>query len=44
MNEEMETELTEMNSRTENLAVKEEVNFDETIPIDIKKRTKHRSI
>ena len=35
MNEEMETELTEMNSRTEILAVSEEVNFDETIPIDI---------
>ena len=37
MNEEMEAELTEMDSRTDNLAVTEEVNFDETVPIDIRK-------
>ena len=34
MNEEMEAELTEMDSRTDNLAVSEDANVDETIPID----------
>ena len=33
----MEAELTEMDSRTENLAVTEESNVDEAIPIDIRK-------
>ena len=33
----MEAELTEMDSRTDNLAVSEEANFDEAIPIDIRK-------
>ena len=33
MNEEMEAELTEMDSRTDNMAVTEEANFDEAIPI-----------
>ena len=33
MNESMEAELTEMDSRTENLAVTEWENFDEAIPI-----------
>ena len=33
MNEEMEAELTEMDSRTEKLAVTEEENVDEAIPI-----------
>ena len=33
MNEAMEAELTEMDSRTDNLAVTEEANVDEAIPI-----------
>ena len=37
MNEEMEAELNEMDSRTYNLAVTEESNFDEAIPIYLKK-------
>ena len=37
MNEEMEAELTEMDSRTDNLAVTEEANVDEAIPIYLKK-------
>ena len=37
MNEAMEAELTEMNSRPDNLAVSEEENVDEAIPIDIRK-------
>ena len=37
MNEDMETELTEMDSRTENLAVTEEANVDKAIPIYLKK-------
>ena len=44
MNEKMEAELTEMDSRTDNLAVSEEANVDEAIPIDIYKITNHRSI
>ena len=35
--EKMETELTEMDSRTENLVVSEDANVDEAIPIDLKK-------
>ena len=37
MNEEMEAKLTEMYSRPDNLAVSEDGNFDEAIPIDIRK-------
>ena len=33
----MEAELTEMDSRTDNLAVTEEANVDEAITIDLKK-------
>ena len=35
MNKSMEDELTEMDSRTDNLAVTEEANVDEAIPIDL---------
>ena len=35
MNEEMEAELTEMDSRTDNLAVFEDANVDGAIPIDL---------
>ena len=35
MNEKMEDELTEMDSRTDILAVTEEANVDEDIPISI---------
>ena len=38
MNEEMEAELTEMYSRTENLEVSEDANVDEDIPLDIIKQ------
>ena len=34
MNREMEAELTEMASKTDNMAVTEEANVDEDIPID----------
>ena len=37
MNEEMEAKLTEMYSRPDNLAVSEDGNFDEAIPINIRK-------
>ena len=37
MNEEIEAELNEMDSRTDNLAVTEEANVDEDIPIDLRK-------
>ena len=37
MNEEMEAELTEMDSRSDNLAVSEDANVDEAIPIDLRK-------
>ena len=37
MNEAMEAELTEMDSRPDNLAVSEDVSFVEAIPIDIRK-------
>ena len=37
MNEKMEAELTGMDSITRNLAVYEEANVDEAIPIDIEK-------
>ena len=37
MNEKMETELTETDSKTDNLAVSEDANVDEAIPIDIRK-------
>ena len=36
-NEAMEAELTEMDSRTDNLEVTEEANVDEDIPIDLRK-------
>ena len=44
MNEKMEAEMTEMYSRTENLEVTEEANFDEAIPIDIKKEKSQKHI
>ena len=37
MNEKMAAELTEMDSKTEILAVSEDANVDEAIPIDIRK-------
>ena len=37
MNEEMEAQLTEMDSRPENLAVSEDESVDEVVPIDIRK-------
>ena len=37
MIEAMEAELTEMDSRNDNLAVTEEANVDEAIPIDLRK-------
>ena len=37
INKEMETELTEMDSITDNLAVNEEANVDEAIPNDLRK-------
>ena len=37
MNEAMESELIEMDSRTDNLAVTEEATVDEAIPIDLRK-------
>ena len=37
MNEEMEAELTKINSRPENLAVSEDASFDDAVPIDIRK-------
>ena len=37
MNEEMEAELTKMDSRPDNLAVSEDSNFDEAIPIGLRK-------
>ena len=37
MNEEIEAELTEMDSKTDHLAVTEEANIDEDIPIDLRK-------
>ena len=37
MNEVMDSELTEMDSKTDNLAVTEEENVDESIPIYLKK-------
>ena len=37
MNEEMEAELTEMDSRTDNLQVTEEAKVDEAIQIDLRK-------
>ena len=37
MNEEMEAELTEMDSRTDNLEVTEEAKVDEAIQIDLRK-------
>ena len=33
----MKAELTEIDSKTDHLAVTEEANFDEAIPIDLKK-------
>ena len=44
MNEAMESELTEMYSRTYNLAVTEEANVDEDIPIYIKNNKAHKNI
>ena len=38
MNEKMEAEMTEMDSRPENLAVSEDANVDEDIPIDLGKK------
>ena len=40
MNEEMEAELTEMDSIPDHLAVSEYVSFDEAVPIDIRKERK----
>ena len=37
MNEEMESELTEIVSRPDNLAVSEDASVDEAVPIDIRK-------
>ena len=37
MNEEMEAELIGIDSKTDNLAVTEEANVDEAIPIDLRK-------
>ena len=37
MNEEMEAELTEMDSRTDNLEATEEANVDEAISTDLRK-------
>ena len=37
MNEEMETYLIEMDSKNDHLAVTEEVNVDQAIPIDLRK-------
>ena len=37
MNEEMEAELTEMDSKTDHLVVTEEANVDEAIPIGLRK-------
>ena len=37
MNEEMEAELTEMDSKNDHLAVTEEANVDKSIPIYIRK-------
>ena len=37
MNEAMESELTEMDPRNENVAVTEEANVDESIPIYLRK-------
>ena len=34
----MEAELTELDSRPENLAVTDEANFDETITINLRKQ------
>ena len=47
MIEEMEDELTEsseINSKTDNLAVTAEADADEAIPVYLKKRTKNTSI
>ena len=40
MNEEMEAELTEMNSIPDHLAVSEDESVDEAVPIDIRKERK----
>ena len=37
MNEEMESELIEIDSKTDNLAVTEDASVDESIPIDLRK-------
>ena len=37
MNEEMEAQLTEMDSRPDNLAVSEDGKIDESIPIELRK-------
>ena len=37
MNEEMEAELTKMDSRLDNLAVSEDASVDEAVPIDLRK-------
>ena len=37
MNEEMEAELIKIDSKADNLAVTEEANVDEAIPIDMRK-------
>ena len=36
MNEEMEAELTKMDSRPDNLAVSEDTSVDEAVPIDLR--------
>ena len=38
------TELSEIDSNTDHLEVTEEANVDESIPIELKKRTKHKNI
>ena len=38
MNEEMEAELTKMDSRPENLAVSEDASVDEAVPFDLRKK------
>ena len=42
MNEEMEAELTKMDSRPENLAVSEDASVDEAVPFDLRKNEAHK--
>ena len=43
MNEEMEAELTKLDSRPDNLAVSEDASVDEAVPIDIRKERKTKA-